>query len=129
MTMEIIKIAGIGIIGVVISSLLKRDNPEFSLIITVATGMILLVLILSSMTKVVTAFDYLIERTGLDVSLFGGVLKIIGIGYLTEYSSTICVDYGSSSVANKIQLGGKITIFIMSLPIIKALVSAVSALL
>lgn len=127
--MEIIKIAGIGIIGVVISSLLKRDNPEFSLIITVATGMILLVLILSSMTKVVTAFDYLIERTGLDVSLFGGVLKIIGIGYLTEYSSTICVDYGSSSVANKIQLGGKITIFIMSLPIIKALVSAVSALL
>ena len=127
--MEIIKIAGIVIIGVVISSLLKRDNPEFSLIITVATGMILLVLILSSMTKVVTAFDYLIEKTGLDVSLFGGVLKIIGIGYLTEYSSTICVDYGSSSVANKIQLGGKITIFIMSLPIIKALVLAVSALL
>ena len=129
MTMEIIKIAGIGIIGVVISSLLKRKNPEFSLIITVSTGMMLLVLVLSSMTKAITAFDYLVEKTGLDSSLFGGVLKIIGIGYLTEYSANICVDYGSSSVADKIQLGGKITIFIMSLPIVKALVSAVSALI
>ena len=126
--MEIIKIAGIGIIGVIISSLLKRDNPEFSLIITVATGMILLVIVLSSMTKAVAAFDELINKTGVNQALFGGVLKIIGIGYLTEYGASICGDYGASSIEDKIQLSGKIAIFIMALPIIRGLVSAVSAL-
>lgn len=127
--MEIIKIAGIGIVGVMISSLLKKDKPEFSLIITLATGMILLVLVLSQMTSVVTAFDDLVAGTGVDQSLFSGVLKIIGIGYLTEYSATICTDYGSNSVANKIQIAGKITIFLMALPIVKSLLSAVQSLI
>lgn len=125
--MEIVKIVGIGIVGVIISSLLKRNNPEFSLIITLATGMILLVLVLSSMTEAITAFDTLIS-VGLDTSLFGGVLKIIGIGYLTEYGASICEDYGASSVGNKIQLGGKLTIFLMSLPIIRGLIEAIGEL-
>lgn len=127
--MEIIKIAGIGITGVVIAGLLKKDKPEFSVIITVATGMILLVLILSQMTTVVTAFDDLVALSGVDQNLFSGVLKIIGIGYLTEYSATVVSDYGSNSVANKIQLAGKITIFLMALPIIRSLLTAVQALL
>lgn len=127
--MEIIKIVGIGFIGVLVSTLLKKSNPEFSLIITTATGMILLVLILSSMTEAITSFDELVNKTGVDSALFSGVLKIIGIGYLTEYSSTLCADYGANSIGNKIQLGGKIAIFLMSLPIIKGLVSQVIALL
>lgn len=127
--MEIIKIAGIGITGVIVASLLKKDKPEFSLIITVATGLILLVLILSQMTSVVTAFDDLVELSGVDQSLFAGILKIIGIGYLTEYSATVVSDYGSNSVANKIQLAGKITIFLMALPIVKALLTAVRTLI
>lgn len=127
--MEIIKIAGIGITGVVIASLLKRDKPEFSVIITVATGLILLVLILSGMTSVVTAFDDLVALSGVEKSLFAGVLKIIGIGYLTEYSATLVSDYGANSVANKIQLAGKITIFLMALPIVKALLQAVQSLI
>lgn len=127
--MEIIKIAGIGITGVVIAGLLKKDKPEFSIIITIATGMILLVLVLSQMTSVVTAFDDLVSLSGVDQSLFAGILKIIGIGYLTEYSANIVTDYGSNSVANKIQLAGKITIFLMALPIIKSLLTAVQALI
>lgn len=127
--MEIIKIAGIGITGVIIASLLKRDKPEFSVIITVATGLILLVLILSGLTSVVTAFDDLVALSGVDQSLFAGILKIIGIGYLTEYSATVVTDYGASSVANKIQLAGKITIFLMALPIVKALLTAVQTLI
>lgn len=125
--MEIVKIVGIGIVGVIISSLLKKNNPEFSLIITLATGMILLVLVLSSMTEAIIAFDTLIS-VGLDTGLFGGVLKIIGIGYLTEYGASICEDYGASSVGNKIQLGGKLTIFLMSLPIIRGLIEAIGEL-
>ena len=127
--MEIIKIAGIGITGVVIASLLKKDKPEFSVIITVATGLILLVLILSGLTSVVTAFDDLVALSGVDQSLFAGILKIIGIGYLTEYSATVVSDYGANSVANKIQLAGKITIFLMALPIVKALLTAVQTLI
>ncbi len=127
--MEIIKVVGVGIIGVIIAGLLKKDKPEFHLFIIMATGLIILFIVLSSLTEVITAFSMLIDKSGVNESLFTGVLKIIGIGYLTEYSAAICTDYGSQSVANKLQLAGKITIFLMSLPIINSLVDLIAGLL
>lgn len=43
--------------------------------------------------------------------MFSLVLKIIGIGYLTEYSSSLATDAGCASIAQKLQFGGKIVIF------------------
>ncbi len=127
--MEIIKVIGVGIIGVVIAGLLKNDKPEFHLFVITATGLIILFIILSSLADVIASFSMLVDKSGVNEALFSGVLKIIGIGYLTEYSSSICMDYGASSVANKMQLAGKITIFLMSLPIINALVDIIAGLL
>ena len=126
--MEIFKVAGIGILAVIISGVLKKDNPEFALLVTISGGVILLVMTLSSMSGAVAAFDDLVNKTGVDQKLFGGVLKIIGIGYVTEYASAICEDYGSRSTADKIQLAGKITVFIMALPVINSLIESITQL-
>ena len=127
--MEIFKVVGVGILAVVMSGLLKKDKPEFALLVTVSSGVILLLMILSSLTGAVTAFDTLVSKTGVDQNLFSGVLKIIGIGYVTEYASAICEDYGSRSTSNKIQLAGKVTIFLMALPVVNALVESVKELI
>ena len=127
--MEIFKVVGIGILAVIMSGLLKKDKPEFSILVTISGGVILLLMVLSSLTGAVTAFDDLVSKTGVDQNLFSGVLKIIGVGYVTEYASAICEDYGSKSTANKIQLAGKISIFVMALPVVNALVDSVEKLL
>lgn len=127
--MEIVKVIGVGIIGVVLAGLLKNDKPEFHLFVITATGLIILFIILSSLADVIASFSLLVDKSGVNEALFSGVLKIIGIGYLTEYSASICIDYGASSVANKMQLAGKVTIFLMSLPIINALVDIIAGLL
>lgn len=127
--MEIIKVIGVGIIGVVIAGLLKNDKPEFHLFVITATGLIILFIILSSLQEVIASFSLIVDKSGVNEALFSGVLKIIGIGYLTEYSASICTDYGATSVANKMQLAGKVTIFLMSLPIINALVDIIAGLL
>ena len=49
------------------------------------------------------------------------VLKIVGIGYITEFSAGLLSDFGSASVADKVILGGKITIVALSLPIMENL--------
>lgn len=126
--MEIFKVIGIAISAVVISIILKRDRPEISLLVGVSAGILILLGVLSSMTGVIEVFDDLIYKTGVNEDLFAGVLKIIGIGYLTEYTSAICNDYGQGSLAEKVQLSGKISIFLMSVPIIKELVSVISSL-
>lgn len=124
----IFKLVGIAIIGVIVVSLLKTAKPEFAVFATIATGVVMVVTMLSSLQSVILAFDGIVKKSGIDDGIFTAVLKIIGIGYLTEYSASVATDAGCASIAQKLQFGGKIVIFLMSISIITALVDVVSAL-
>lgn len=124
----IFKLIGIAIIGVITVTLLKTAKPEFAVFATIATGIVMIITMLSALRDVVLAFDGIVEKSGIDDRVFSAVLKIIGIGYLTEYSSSVATDAGCASIAQKLQFGGKIVIFIMSISIVSTLVDLVSAL-
>lgn len=57
------------------------------------------------------------------------LLKITGISILTEYAVSICKDSGESSIANKIDLGGKIIVIGMSIPVISTALESLTKLL
>ena len=124
----IFRLVGIALIGVIVVLVLKTAKPEFAVFVTIATGVIMLVTMLSSLTQVILAFDDIVAKSGVDEEVFSSVLKIIGIGYLTEYSSSIANDAGCASIAEKLQLGGKIVIFLTSISIVTSLVNVVSQL-
>ena len=124
----IFKLIGIAIIGVITVTLLKTAKPEFTVFATIATGTVMVITMLSALRDVVLAFDGIVEKSGIDDRVFSAVLKIIGIGYLTEYSSSVATDAGCASIAQKLQFGGKIVIFIMSISIVSTLVDLVSTL-
>lgn len=124
----IFKLIGIALIGVVVVSLLKTAKPEFAVFAIIATGVIMVVTMLGVLQDVVLAFDKIVQKSGIDDGVFTAVLKIIGIGYLTEYSASIASDAGCQSIAQKLQFGGKLVIFIMSISIVAALVDVIGAL-
>ena len=125
----IVKLIGIALIGVVAVNLLRSSKPEFAVFAVIGTGMVMVITMISSLQSAILAFDELVEKSGIDERIFSAVLKIIGIGYLTEYSASIADDAGCASVARKLQFGGKIVIFLMSISIVTALVDVVSGLL
>lgn len=124
----IFKLVGVAVIGVIVISLLRTAKPEFAVFATIATGVVMVITLMSALRDVVLSFDELVRKSGVDDGVFTAVLKIIGIGYLTEYSSSVATDAGCASIAQKLQFGGKIVIFLMSMSIVSALVDAVSAL-
>lgn len=124
----IFKLVGIAIIGVVVVLLLKSAKPEFAVFATIATGVVMVITMLGALRDVVLAFDGIVQKSGIDEGVFSAVLKIIGIGYITEYSSSVATDAGCDSIAQKLQFGGKIVIFLMSISIVTSLVDVVSAL-
>ena len=125
----IVKLIGIALIGVVAVNLLRSSKPEFAVFAVIGTGIVMVITMISSLQSAILAFDELVEKSGIDERIFSAVLKIIGIGYLTECSASIADDAGCASVARKLQFGGKIVIFLMSISIVTALVDVVSGLL
>lgn len=119
--MEVVKIVSIGIIICLCASMLKSVSPQFSLIVIIAGSITLLLYILNYFTQIFTLFNSVVVKAGISVSLFGTLLKIMGVGYLVEFGASVCADSGYSSIGDKVILGGKIIIFTMALPILNNL--------
>ena len=121
MEMEIIKIIGVAFITAITAVLLRSTKPELSFAVTVTGIIILLLLILDALKGTIAAAMQIAAITGVENGLLKILLKIVGVGYITEFGAGILNDFGSSAVADKVVLAGKLTIVILSLPIMENL--------
>ena len=69
------------------------------------------------------------QMAGVENGLIKMLLKIVGIGYITEFSAGILNDFGSSSLADKVTLAGKVTIVLLSMPIVESLLTLMNSFL
>ncbi|SDY48242.1 stage III sporulation protein AD [Proteiniborus ethanoligenes] len=123
--MEIIQIVGIGIIATILSVILKQQKPEFSLQISIATGLMIFIFLMSKLTYVIDVLNNLAKRIDMDLLYFSTVLKVIGIAYIAEFGAQISRDAGENAIASKIELAGKILIMVLAVPILTSLLDLI----
>ncbi len=127
--MEIIKIIGIGLITLIITLILKEYKKEFAIYPILIGGMIILFFSLNVFENIIDFIEELTSQSSINNEFFKILLKITGISILVEYAVSICKDLGESAIANKIDLGGKVIIISMSIPIISTTMSTLTKLL
>jgi len=127
--MDLLKIIGIGLIAVISITILKPLRPEFTLIIGMGASILILLLVADEIFEVIYSFYQIAETTSIDKGIFSKVLKIIGIGYLSEFGNSICIDADCKGIGDKIIFAGKIAIMILALPIIKNLITIIIEIL
>ena len=127
--MELFKIVGIGLITCIACLIVRQVKPDVASIIMMAGGVVILLMVVDYVAQIFDVFKVIIDKTGLTSNLFSIVLKIVGVGYLTEFAANICSDTGCNSLADKILLAGKILILVMSLLIVTNIVEIVVGLL
>lgn len=123
--MDIIKIIGIGLISLIVIIILKQYRPEFAVYVSILAGIFILVLSISQISGVINLLKSLASKANINSEFLGIILKITGIAILTEFAVSICQDSGESSIANKIDIGGKIMIITISIPIISSLLETI----
>ena len=57
------------------------------------------------------------------------LLKVIGITYICEFSAGICKDAGFHSVADQIEILGKLSVLFAGLPILFAVIEQIQGVL
>ena len=123
--MDIIKIVGIGLIALVIIILLKQYKPEFAIYISILTGVLILILIMDKLTGIINLIQTIVNQSYINTEFIALLIKITGIAFLTEFAVSICKDTGETAIANKVDMGGKIIIVSMSIPIISSLLETI----
>lgn len=127
--MEIIKIIGIGFVAVIFIIILKQYRPEFAVYASILAGLIIILIVMDKFTGIINMLNTLASKANINNQFIGILLKITGIAFLTEFGVSICKDSGESAIANKIDLGGKVIIIGMSIPIISALLELIIKIL
>ncbi len=127
--MEIIKIVGIGLISLVIIMLLKQYKPEFAIYASILAGIIILALVMDKLTGIINLINSIASKASVNTKFIALLMKITGIAFLSEFAVSICKDSGESAIASKIELGSKIVIISMSIPIITSLLELIIKIL
>ena len=127
--MEVIKIIGIALIALIIIILLKQYRPEFAVYISLLTGVLILVLVMDQLAGVISLLQSLANKTSINMTFLSLLIKITGIAFLSEFAVSICKDSGEGAIASKIEIGSKIVIISMSIPIISSLLEIILKIL
>lgn len=112
-----------------IATLLKEHKPEFKIYISIAVGIIIFIIAADKLKDFIYLINRLSQKVNINQNFIQILLKITGISILTEFAVSICKDSGETSIASKIDLGGKIIILSMSVPIITSLLDVLLDLL
>ena len=123
--MDIIKIIGIAFIAVIIIVILKQYRPEFTIYASIIAGVLILTLASNTLSGIIDMIKSISNKTNINSDFLVILIKITGIAILTEFAVSICKDAGESAIASKVDVGGKIIIISMSIPIINALIDTV----
>ena len=127
--MNLVKIIGIALMTTFAVLLLRPSKPEIAALVGTAGGIIILIMFVDSIGGVIANMTKIANRTGIKNDVFTALLKIIGIGYLTEFAAGICNDAGNNSMAQKVLLAGKVIILVLALPIVNNLIDIIAGLM
>lgn len=127
--MEIVRIAVIGISGVVLSLLLKGSRPEYTLFITLGVGITILSLAVGKLTGLFETMSRIRESLPVETGYLSTLVKMIGITYIGQFSSGICKEAGFPSTGSQIELFCRLSLLALSMPILLALLETIQEFL
>ena len=128
----ILKLFGCAIIAVMLIVVLRRESPDMALVVKMCAGVILAVACIASMTPIIECVGEIGESFGADESLSLAIevlLKALGVSILAHVTANICRDAGEPSIAYYVELGAKIEILILSIPLLLDVIALAAELL
>ena len=108
MMQDIISVCIIAVVSSVLTLTLKKDRPEFSVIIAVTAGILIVFMILPAAEGVARFFVNISEITGIGSEHITLIIKACVIAMVSGVCASTCRDAGNSSLAMKLEIAGRI---------------------
>ncbi|MBU8657897.1 stage III sporulation protein AD [Bacillus altitudinis] len=122
---EIIQIVGLGLIATFLALIVKEQKPSFAFMLVVFTGCVIFLYLIDQIYAIISMIEKIAASAGVNMKYVETILKIIGIAYIAEFGAQLTKDAGQGAIASKIELGGKILILVMAVPILTVIIETI----
>ena len=123
---DIFVIVGLALVGALAALFLKDSRlPVLAVVAALAVGAIIFVRLIPRVGELFDLFESIAERVDMSGLYLNTLFKVIGIAYVSEFSANLCKDAGYGGIASQIEMFGKLSILVMSLPILTTLLTTI----
>ncbi len=115
------QLIGLALSAAVLALLLRRHHPEFSMVISLAACLFLFLYAARHFITLKAYLDGIASRCGIQPALMNVLYKVVGAAYLGQIAAALCRDAGESALASALELCTKLTVLLLSLPLLTSL--------
>lgn len=128
--MNIFKIVSFVLVTLILIVILKSSKKDdFALIVIIISSVLLFTYLTIQLEDIVSLLDEIVLKAGINSEYLKLLLKVTGIVYIVELASNICKDAGSNALSSKLEMAGKISIVVITIPIISSIISVILEIL
>ncbi len=118
----LVKIAGVTIIFLLFSVILKANRPEYVFILRTFSVALIFYFTLDYILKFIESYSLLFSVFDVESSHISLLIKIIGIALISDFLSDSLKDSGETAMANTITVLSKFIILFFTMPILNGIV-------
>lgn len=127
--MNMMTITGLAIVAVALGTVLKQKNPEYSLLLSLTAGVLILGMIITSALPLFEWIRSLFEATGAKAEYVQILFKALGLCFITQIACDACRDLGETAIASKVETAGKLSVLLVSLPLFEKILGIAGGLI
>ena len=126
--MDMIVICGAAIMTAVLAVMLRQQSPHSALLLSLASGAVIILSILKHMPDVLSGVQALLSDSGIDTQSIAILLKVVGICFVTEFTCDCVTEAGLLSLSTNISFAGKILVLFTALPLFQNILTIITSL-
>lgn len=108
---------------------LSKENKATSVLLSVAVCSAMLTAGLMFLQPVINFVNNIRILGNINEDIFNTMMKVVGIGVLSEFSSLICKDAGNEAMGKSVQIVSIVLIIRMSIPVFEILITLLDDIL
>lgn len=126
---DILKISAVAIAAALCAVVVKKQVRELALVLALTAGAVILTAALGALESVRALLDELAQLAGLEPAVLAPVVKTVGVAIITRVTVEVCKDAGEGGIAAFVEIAGSAVALYLALPLVRAVLSAITGLL
>lgn len=124
-----LKIAAGAVTAALCMVMLRKNGPEFAVIVMLAAGIWILTMAARALGETVDALSRLARIARLENELVQPVVKVVGLSVITRVASESCRGAGEGGIAAFVEVTGVFLALAAAVPLVNAVVEMLSEML
>lgn len=128
--MELIgKAAALALTAALIGIVLRRTNPEMTLLLSICTVVLIMGAALG-FAKGFTELAQTVQRIfGVSETLIKPVIKCVAVAIITKMTSDLCKDSSQAAAASAVELAGTVCALCIIMPLLMSMLTAIGGMI